>query len=158
MTYIYMSYRVLFKRYTYQHSLHACDLPCLGHICVRWRQKSKYIHDLWQWCMLETRFLKERHLSFMRMSVVYLHQSTIKFIFNMYIRITNIFIVYLLKNLIYLEVLQWSPRCGFPYNCAWYACVDTRNSPSPLKLNFQWSLLPDGCIVVEPFLLCALPL
>ena len=43
----------------------------------------------------------------------------------------------------------WSPLQLCHVVCAWYACVDTRNSPSPLK--FQWSLSPDHCVVVEPF-------
>ena len=45
----------------------------------------------------------------------------------------------------------WSPLQLCHVVCAWYACVDTRNSTSPLKLKFQWSLSPDHCVVVEPF-------
>ena len=74
------------------------------------------------------------------MIYVYLYHQYIYCLFG---KKTNLFRGLAMKSQV------WSPLQLCHVVCAWYACVDTRNSPSPLK--FQWSLSPDHCVVVEPF-------
>ena len=86
----------------------------------------------------------------MRLSVVNLHRSTINFIFYMYISVINIYIVYLLKeNLIYLEVLQWSPRCGVPYNCAMLFAPGMHVlTPGTHHLQWNWTFNWVSCLII----------